>query len=83
MPKTTIPDPEATHVILFLDRKEAAALRAWLDVTEPHRCGGEPGDGEHDARGFGTLPGGICHGEGYCPGDIAALDRIAEALTRA
>lgn len=82
MPETTIPAPDAPAVILTLNRKEANALRAWMDATTPTRCGGEAGDDEHDAEGYGSLPGGICSGEGYCPGDLDALDRIADALSR-
>lgn len=80
MPKTTIPDPEATAVILFLTRKEADALRAWLDVTDPEPCGADPE--HHDADGF-ALPSDVAdYHPGYCPGDIAALDRIAATIDR-
>lgn len=69
-------------ISLALTRKEASALRAWLDVTEPERCGGEPGDDEHDADGYALHESGACRGSGYCPGDVAALDRIANELAR-
>lgn len=67
-------------VTLTLTPMEAAALRAWLEVTEPERCGMD--DEDHDPDGF-ALPGDVVDFHlGYCPGDIAALDRIAQELDR-
>ncbi len=67
-------------ISLALTRQEAAALRAWLDVSEPHPCGSGPE--HHDADGF-ALPSDVAdYHPGYCPGDIAALGRLAGELDR-
>ena len=49
-------------------------------MTDPEPCGADPE--RHDAEGF-AIPNEWCdYHPGYCPGDIAALDRIAAAVSR-
>lgn len=73
--------PDVPRVVtLTLTPMEAAALRAWLEVTEPEPCGAD--DEHHDPDGF-AIPDDVADFHaGYCPGDIAALDRIAQELDR-
>lgn len=68
--------PDTPTVTIALDRHEAAALRAWLDVATPERCGSR----RHDSRGF-AIPSDVAdYHAGYCPGDLATLDSIAAEL---
>lgn len=63
-------------ITLTLTQWEVQSLAAWLDVTEPDTCGGEPGDDDHDAEGHSTAD--VCIG--YCPGDVADLGRIGQKM---
>lgn len=67
-------------ITLTLTQWEVQSLAAWLDVTEPDTCGGEPGDDDHDEDGHGKPWPHETDCMGYCPGDVADLTRIGQKM---